>query len=169
MLMYHPAFDASHCLYRMVAILSRVKSNLSWDLLRIIDFYYLFPSELKKISPWPSEMREYKAIIASIPSPFEEITNPSRIFFDLQEFQKTAILELITKGIIDKNKFDSKVVELIPNSIPTGFLRSVEKDSFVSSKIFEALVKGLPKVELQGASGLKKRSKLMEFVYDPKK
>lgn len=168
MLMYHPAFDANHCLYRMVAIMHGVKCSIPWDLLRIIDYYYLFPSELKKISPWPSEMREYKSTAKSIPSPFEEITSPSRIFFDLQEFQKTAILELITKGIISKEKFEAKEVELIPDSIPGGFLERLSEDRFITSEIFDALVTGLPRVEIQGASGLKKRSKLMEFIYDPK-
>ncbi|MDX2353240.1 ABC-three component system middle component 5 [Stutzerimonas xanthomarina] len=50
MLMYHPAFDANHCLYRIVSILRATDDQqISWPLLRMLDFYYLFPGQLKNI------------------------------------------------------------------------------------------------------------------------
>jgi len=68
----------------------------------VLDFYYLFPSQLKNIKPWPSEIQKLKALVTKIPEQFEDLTNPARTFFELEIIQKTATLELIAKGVISK-------------------------------------------------------------------
>lgn len=167
MLMYHPAFDANHCLYRIVSILRATDDQqISWPLLRILDFYYLFPSQLKHIKPWPSEIRKLKAQVMKIPDQFEDLTNPTRIFFELESFQKTAILELIAKGVLSKSSFDKGVIELEPDSLPSAYSALLDADDFLKSDAFEVITKGLPKTTLNGSSGLKSRSGLMEYVYD---
>lgn len=167
MLIYHPAFDANHCLYRIVSILHATNDTpVSWSLLRILDFYYLFPGQLKNIKPWPREIQEFKTHATKIPDQFEDITNPARTFFELQSFQKTAMLELISKGIISKTSFDNDIIELEPNSIATAYIELLETDDFLKSDIFKLITTGLPKVKFSGANGLKSRSGLMEYVYD---
>ena len=156
MLMYHPAFDVNHCLYRILGILSNTKEfEISWSLLRILDFYYLFPSELKKIKPWPREISEYKKIAAEIPEPFEDISNSKRIFHDLEHFQKTAILELIAKGIISKDLFAMGKVRLDDFLSPNQYLSKISGDTFFSTPAFKIITKALPVLELNGSSGLK--------------
>lgn len=167
MLMYHPAFDANHCLYRIVSILRATDDQqISWPLLRILDFYYLFPSQLKNIKPWPSEIRKLKAQVMKIPDQFEDLTNPTRTFFELESFQKTATLELIAKGVLSKSSFDKGIIELEPDSLPSAYTALLDTDDFLKSDAFEVITKGLPKTNLNGSSGLKSRSGLMEYVYD---
>lgn len=166
MLIYHPAFDANHCLYRIVSILSATKKDVSWQLLRILDFYYLFPSQIKNINPWPREIQKYKALTKKIPDEFEDITNPARVFFDLEAFQKTATLELIAKGVLSKDSFDSGIMKLEPNSIPDLYKEVLAKDSFVQGSTFKIITEALPQAAFSGPNGLKRRSGLMEYIYD---
>jgi len=141
---------------------------LTWDLLRIIDFYYLFPSQLKRVQPWPVGLKKYKSSVADIPDQFEDIANPARVFFDLSEFQKTALLELISKGLVSKEAFEKGVIKLDSQKIPAGFTQAMNEDSFVHSSTFKVLIEALPKIDMNGSTGLKKRSGLMEFIYDVK-
>lgn len=167
MLMYHPAFDANHCLYRIVSILyATTDQQISWPLLRLLDFYYLFPSQLKNIKPWPSEIRNLKARVLKIPEQFEDLTNPARTFFELESFQKTATLELIAKGVISKSSFDKGIMELEPDSLPSAYTALLETDNFLKSEAFEVITKGLPRTKFNGSNGLKFRSGLMEYIYD---
>lgn len=167
MLMYHPAFDANHCLYRIVSILHAANdAPISWPLLRMLDFYYLFPSQLKNIKPWPREIQKLKAQAMKIPTQFEDLTNPARTFFELQPFQKTAMLELIAKGVLSKPSFDKGIMKLEPGTLPSAYTALLDTDDFLKSDAFRVITKGLPSAEFNGSSGLKSRSGLMEYVYD---
>jgi len=169
LLIYHPAYDANHCLYRLLAILrSTTEFSLTWDQLRVLDYYYLFPSQVKNIQPWPSNIKEFRPKLKHIPEQFEDINNPARVLYDLQVFQKTAALELIAKGIISKRDFEIGLLKVNSDLLPGGYAKLVEDDLFLKSDSFEIITKALPKVEFNGASGLKKRSGLMEYIYDVK-
>lgn len=169
MLIYHPAQDVNHCVYRICAILISVNSQeLSLDQLRVLDFYYLFPSEIKKIKPWPALLKgQLRKVAFSIDDCFESLDNRSRVFYDLLHFQKNAVLELASKGVVDKEVFESGRVQLISGSLPAKFERLIASDEFIKSDVFRLIVNELPKLEMSGANGLKKRSGLMEYVYDP--
>ncbi|EKE74962.1 ABC-three component system middle component 5 [Gallaecimonas xiamenensis] len=167
MLMYHPAFDANHCLYRVVSILRATSdTKVSWQLLRMLDFYYLFPSQLKNIKPWPRDIGKLKALVMKIPDQFEDLTNPARTFFELETFQKTATLELIAKGVLSKAAFDKGIMELEPDSLPSAYIALLDTDDFLKSDAFEVITKGLPSTKFSGSNGLKFRSGLMEYIYD---
>ena len=169
MLIYHPAYEANHCLYRLLGILQGTTNfPLTWDQLRILDYYYLFPSQLKNIKPWPTNLKEFKIKLKAIPEQFEDINNPARVLHDLQIFQKTAVLELIAKGIVSKLDFENGILKVNTGLLPSRYLELVETDLFLKSDEFEVITKALPKLEFNGASGLKKRSGLMEYIYDIK-
>lgn len=169
MLIYHPAYDANHCLYRLLAILQGTKDfSISWDQLRVFDYYYLFPSQLKNIKPWPVSIKEFKTRLGSISEQFEDINNPARVLYDLQVFQKTAALELIAKGIVSKPEFDNGILKINSDLLPKAYFEFEKNDSFLRGDAFEIITQALPKVEFNGAAGLKKRSGLMEYIYDVK-
>jgi hypothetical protein len=153
----------------LLAILqATTESSITWDQLRVLDYYYLFPSQLKNIKPWPSNIKDFKAKLKSIPDQFEDINNPARVLYDLQVFQKTAALELIAKGMVSKTDFESGILKLNDELLPEGYVELIANDFFLKSDAFEVITKALPKVEFNGGSGLKKRSGLMEYIYDVK-
>ena len=89
-------------------------------------------------------------------------------FEQLQVFQKTAALELIAKGIISKLEFDNGILKINSDLLPVGYFELEKNDSFLRGDAFVIITQALPKVEFNGAAGLKKRSGLMEYIYDVK-
>ncbi|MCY1355558.1 hypothetical protein D9M69_419820 [compost metagenome] len=132
----------------------------------MLDFYYLFPSQLKHIKPWPREVGKFKSQMMKIPDQFEDLTNPARTFFELEPFQKTATLELIAKGLLSKSSFDKGIMKLELDSLPPAYTALLDIDDFLKSDAFEVITKGLPSTKFSGSNGLKFRSGLMEYIYD---
>lgn len=166
MILYHPLKDANHCIYRMLSILVKSPSEISLERLRVIDFFHIFPHLLASISPWPSDIGEYKKYTKKIPPSFESIPDKRRLFYELTEIHKQSILTLVSKGILDKDRAKSGVAMLNKNNIPEKLITTIENDEYNNSKIFEILTKGLTVTPWSGRNGLKDRSGLMEFRYD---
>lgn len=167
MLIYHPAYDVNHCLYRMLRILeSSTHEEFSWELLRLLDFYTLFPHLLKAINPLPTSLRPFKKVIKEIHDSYEALPNAKRILFDLEGIQNAAILNLMAKDMIDIELFHKKTVRRTETPIPKTLKEAVENDALVNEVWFKFVVNELPLVTFFGDNGLKARNGLMEFRYD---
>ena len=166
MILYHPLKDANHCIYRILSILVKSPSEISLERLRVIDFYHIFPHLLASISPWPSDIKEYKKYTKNIPPSFESIPDKRRLFYELSAIHKQSILTLVSKGILDKDNVKSGIAKLNKKNISEKILTTIENDEYNNSKIFEVLTKGLTVTSWTGRNGFKDRSGLMEFIYD---
>lgn len=167
MLIYHPAYDINHCIYRMLLILE--KSNVDsfeWDLFRIVDYYVLFPHLLKRIEPFPASLRAYQKFFKELPETYEVIQNDKRIFFELETIQNTSIQNLMAKDLICPEKFKDRLVTRSDNKIPERILKAISIDNTASQEWFHCVVNELPLVDFYGRKGLKARSQLMEYRYD---
>lgn len=164
MLLYHPVGDANHCIYRLISILEGVKQNKAQlTSLQLADFFYLFPEQLKKIEKWPRSNSRSKQIITSIPSSYEIIENPRRVFYDLREVQKGAIMHLKSKGVI---KVQNRSISLNLENIPQPISEALKIDPFRASEIFKIITTEFIIQNTFGSNGMKKRTGLMEFHYD---
>lgn len=162
MVIYHPAYDVHHCSYRLLHVVSRIKaSQVSRDALRLIDFYYVYPHLLKKVD-LPRAFSKYSRVIKEIADPFEITPNPKSLFFDLNRIQDSALMALEQKSILTVSMAS---VSLRPGSIPHSLLEHFESDLFTQSSLFKVLVTVFPVIKLDGASGFKSRSGLMEYRY----
>lgn len=166
MILYHPAKDINHCIYRLINLLISIESSIELDKLRVLDFYYLFPFLIKEIKPWPSDIKELKSDALKIPNAFEKISNKKRIFFDLSEIQKNAITTLLAKNLIQFVNESTKTISINYEAVPHDFFEISQFDEFLKSHTFSIITKGLTKTLWNGKSGLKYRSGLLEYKYD---
>lgn len=167
MLIYHPAYDVSHCQYRILLISENSQyKEIDWELFKFLDFYLLFPHLLKNISPFPNAIRAFKSVANKIPDAYESIANPRRVMFTLGSIQHTAIMNLIGKNLIDLDGFKKKVIVRSDADIPTKLQDALGADASVDEQWFRLIVNELPSVQFNGRMGLKGRSGLMEFRYD---
>ncbi|MEY0629774.1 ABC-three component system middle component 5, partial [Providencia rettgeri] len=100
MIIYHPLKDANHCSYRIISLLYKNNNKVNEDNIKFMDFYYLFPDQLKHISRWPRSNSKLAKQIQTIKSSYEHIENPRRIFFELNIIRKNTIAHLFSKGIL---------------------------------------------------------------------
>lgn len=164
MLIYHPAYDAYHCLFRMLAILEKA-GRVEVDKLKILDFYILFPSMLSKVK-MPREFFGIKKIASAICNQYHDPINPKVAFKDMRYIQDAAIKCMLASGYIIADELDSGYVKRSEKALPAkialkvkGFLDENEPfSSFITSE--------LATLSLLGSEGLKARTQLMEYRYD---
>ena len=89
MLIYHPAFDAYHCVFRMLALIDSLP-DIEIDMLRLCDFYLVFPSEIERIR-LPAELSHGRKIAKSSSSIYRDPINAKQAFRDMSEIQLAAL------------------------------------------------------------------------------
>lgn len=167
MLIYHPAQDANHCVFRTLLLLEHtIHNDIELELYRLLDFYILFPHLLKNIKPLPKELRAYKRLLEDMPDPFESLLNTKRIMNELESLQTAALHNLLAKSIIDINSFKSKRLKRTNEPIPSELSFALNDSEIAQKEWFRMVVNELPMVDFRGKKGLKKRTGLMEFRYD---
>ena len=167
MLIYHPAQDANHCVFRTLTLLEHtVHEEIALELYRLLDFYILFPHLLKHISPLPNEIRGYKRYLSNIPEPYESIRNAKRIMHELESLQTVSLHNLLAKQFIDITSFKDKRLKRTSTPLPLELNAAVQSSDIAQKEWFRMVVNELPLVNFGGSKGLKKRTELMEFRYD---
>jgi hypothetical protein len=167
MLIYHPIHDINHCIYRFLRFLETSKhSSLSWDQLKLLDFYSVFPHLLKNIAPLPRELGAYKKIISRIPEAFEAMPNEKRVFYEMMPIQNAAIHNLIARDLVDAKSYAKKIIARSKAPLPEGLADKIICDPFIKEEWYLFLVNELTLVNFDGKGGLKSRSNLMEYRYD---
>lgn len=167
MLIYHPVHDINHCIYRILRLLEVSEhSSFSWEQLRLLDFYSIFPHLLRKITPFPRELNAYKKIVNRIPDAYESMPNDRRIFHEMSPIQNTAIHNLIAKSLIDAELYSQQLVARSEVGIPENLAQVLNNDPLTCEEWYLFLVNELPIVDFDGKKGLKSRSSLMEYRYD---
>lgn len=167
MLLYHPAQDANHCVFRTLLLLEHsVHENIDFDLYRLLDFYVLFPHLLKHIKPLPTELRAYKHLLSEIPEPFESMRNTKRIMYEIESIQTVAIHNLLAKRLLDIDSYKLNQLQRTTEPIPSELLAAIQSTELAQKEWFRVIANELPAINFGGKNGLKKRSGLMEFRYD---
>lgn len=171
MITYNPAFDLFHCIYRMANILARLDEDdyLEIDKVRIWDFYLLFPSKIHgiKIYRYETENTAYRRIyINKTVNPYQYQGDDRKLFERLKPYQMTALTNLISYGILEKESFFDQKIHLASKTKLLDLLKHVQElDGMESNAIsfMSLLSKNMP---MSGPKGLKARTNLLESKYD---
>lgn len=165
MLVYNPIFDAYHCVFRMLAILELSKS-MELDRLRILDFALCFPSIVTKFK-LPRGFAEVRVAAKTFENPYRDATGANRLFLSLQPTQGGALGCLAAAGFIVQSELSvgrvTRTAISIPREIEERRLGLMEREP----SFFTVIAGKLMEIPLLGPDGLKDRSGLMEYRYDP--
>ena len=167
MLIYHPAHDINHCIYRLLRLLeSSEHKAFPWEQVRLLDFYSLFPHLLKRIMPFPQELRAYKQILKRIPDAYEVMPNDKRVFHEIMPIQNAAIHNLAARDLIDSESLEKQSISRTQQELPSKLSEIISEDPVRSEEWYQFLVNQLPTVDFSGSKGLKSRTDLLEYRYD---
>ena len=166
MLLYHPLYDAHHCVYRLLMLRRDcVISDLYWDQLKILDFYNLFPHFLSDIR-LPRELISRRPLLRRIKKPYEDLPSSKRLVFELGEIQEQTAKSMVAKGIFDRDALVQGKIVVRENMIDKKLLSLIESNPFRDQEWYKFLTTELSLVPVFGADGLKDRTGLMEYRYD---
>lgn len=167
MLTYHPAFDLSHCIFRILKILKHTSwKEIEVDRLRIWDFYFLFPREIVNRIKFPSELMKQKQFFKENNNPYEELADASKIFVRMKPYYEVALKNLASYGIIDPIELEKRIVKIYLDKIPKeleGYLDDLDVKEKNALKLLSQSLGNLP---LSGENGFKMRTGLIEYKYD---
>ncbi len=166
MIIYHPAYDINHCIFRFACLLSDTDQNwLDWETLQILDFYYVFPHLLAEIR-LPNNLVATKQSLRKIPKPYECLPNPQRLMFGLKTLHNETARALVAKGMFDKGLYLKSIIKLDIKTISEPLAHQIEKNEKRNTQWYQLLVRVFATFPLNGKNGLKSRTQLMEFRYD---
>ena len=102
----------------------------------------------------------------AIPESYENLPNSKRVLFELESIQNSAIQNLMARGLVSVSAFDRQVVSRTSANIPNSLSEILSSDDRINEEWYRLIINELPLSELDGKTGLKARSKLMEYKYD---
>lgn len=168
MLVYHPAFDIYNCVFRILQLLQHMnQKEVEVDRIRIWDFYLTFPNETRNIR-FPNSLNDLKKIFYKYPpNPYEDLIDPKRIIDRMKSYQLSALKCLASYGLIDSVLLTKNIIKRTEKPIPEELNIKVLELTIEKSNVIKLIV-GFWELPLYGKMGLKDRTGLIEFKYDPR-
>lgn len=164
MLVYHPAFDVYHGVFRALLILENTPGkSMPTDTLRIVDLYYVFPYLLADLE-FPKGAGVKGRKLAGTPSRFNTLPSPKTFLEQSKGLHKLTVAALAGRELISGDALKEGLVKRTENPVPDELLKHAAPEDL---DLAEYLGTKIATVPLLGKAGLKARSKLMEFRYDP--
>lgn len=173
MIIYHPAFDLYHCVYRILLILNHFKraDSIEIDRLRIWDYYLLFPDEVNKIKLKREEKdiaELFKTFISKRKNPYEEISDGRKMLEKLKPFQLSAIKFLASHNLISKDYLSENRVKIISREKLGKYFSNYESTSHQERNVLAIMTSHFYQMSMFGKDGLKAKTQLLESRYDAK-
>ena len=167
MLVYHAAVDMNHARFRLIYLLElHLNHRLAFDLLRILDFYFLFPHLLGNVR-LARNMTRQKRQFAERASKHNRVPSPKLLIRQMQGIHETAVRALMADGLVAAEPFELQIVERSAKPVPDGLRKVFESQPEAERSLASFLATELAKIPLNGPDGLKARTGLLEHRYDP--
>ncbi len=166
MLIYNPAFDLHHTVFRLLQLLtSAPPAEYETERVRILDYFLLFPEQVPSLK-FPDEIKRKRWLFIQPYNPYRRIDNPSRLFFELETIQTTALQSLASRGLIDRDRFQAGAVKRTAEALPTVLAEAIKQRAASSPELIDLVARDLIALPLLGPKGLKARSRLLDTRYD---
>lgn len=164
MLVYHPAYDAYHCLFRLLAILEK-QPRMEIDRLRILDFVLCFPGVVTTFK-LPQKSAGLRRRAKLIENAYRTSLSPKATFTTLTASQDGALSCLAAASFVAPNQLLERVVERTSAPLPQELHVRTQEFHAREAFFFQQVLPALFDIELSGPNGLKARSGLIEHRYD---
>lgn len=166
MLIYNPAFDFHHGIFRMLQILSAAPGE-SFEVMkiRLLDFLLLFPEQLDEIRI-PTELRGKRGLLVREESPYRTVENPHRLFIELAPFQHQALYALAARELIDPQRLKDEYVVRTSVPLPAGLAAALTRRNAATNVLVDIVSRDLARLPLFGANGLKARARFLSTRHD---
>ena len=166
MLIYDPTVDPYHCAIRVLAITGGSSSELPLDAVRIADFYLAYPSKITNIRLL-SHQRGIRKTSQSLSTPYRNPLEAKSTFERMRPIFHAATSCLVAAGFLDAEKLKIGVITRGPSALPEDLVVAVTNFLKRHSSVREFVIRELTTIPLLGSNGLKDRTGLMEYRYDP--
>jgi len=167
MLIYNPAFDIQHAIFRMLRLLTEAPERpLELERVRILDFLLLFPEQVEAIR-FPEEIKRQRSLFVRRYNPYRSLENPRRVLLQMEQIQIAALHCLAAYGLIVKEKLEKNIVERTNRALPPALAEAIKMRNQESKVLVDLLSMEFSRLPFFGDNGFKDRSRLLDTRYDP--
>lgn len=167
MLIYHPAFDLHHCIYRMLLLLDSIKEqSIEVEKLRVWDFYFLFPNEVAKNVKFPMELKELRRIFKVVNNPYDNIQDAKRTLEKMKGYQLVALKCIASYGYIETEQLKRNIIVKTEKELPRDLKQAFHMLTEKEQNVIKLLKSPFNDMGLYGSTGFKYRTGLLDFNYD---
>lgn len=168
-LTYNEAFDPYHAAFRLMRLWEgcSLKEKTQFDMIRILDFYLLFPFRLQNMAffsadrGWRRISRAYEDRI-----PYGQLPDDLSIFSRMEPFQRAAVTSLVRAGFLSSEAWASDQIQFTDAKLPPEVVRRCAERNATMQDVVDVLCSIRERYPLLGADGLKRRTGLLEYRYD---
>lgn len=169
-LTYNEAFDPYHAAFRFMRLhlACDVSVKLPFDMMRILDFYLLFPFRLQAMkfftddTSWRKISKSYEE-----QAPYGAMPDDNAIFTRMEPFQRAAATSLVHSGFLFAEAWGMNEVQFTKQSLPANVTARCVELNTTMTNIVDVLCQIKARYPLSGPDGLKRRTNLLEYRYDP--
>lgn len=169
-LTYNEAFDPYHAAFRFFRIHAacNIIESTAFDMLRVLDFYLLFPFRLQNMKLY-SEDTNWRAISKSYMkrAPYGQMPDDNSIFARMEPFQRAAATSLAHSGYISADAWLRNEIVFTKVGPPPDLSDRCNELNGEMADFIPLLCAMRARYPLSGRDGLKDRTGLLEFRYDP--
>lgn len=168
-LTYNEAFDPYHTAFRLLRLDSTCNFGepVHFDLIRILDFYLLFPFRLQSIRLFSADTEWRRISKAYLKlSPYGDLPEDVNLFSRMEHFQRAALTSLANSGVISKTEWERNEVKYLSSRVPEEMHQRFKELNKSMPDVVEILCAIKEKYPLLGRDGLKDRTGLLEYRYD---
>lgn len=167
MLIYHPAFDVNHSRLRIIQLLEGLRDReVPFDLLRILDFYFLFPHLLADVQ-LKQGMTRVKRDLGRLGNKYNQVPAPKVLIRQMEGIHETAVRALQASNLVDVPTQDMAIVKRSDIPLPEELKKVIADQPEQEQALANILSGEVATIPLNGPNGLKARSGLLEYRYDP--
>ena len=169
-LSYNEAFDPYHAVFRFLRLFfgCKLRHAVPYDKFRILDFYLLYPFRLQNLQLFADDTR-WRAVSRSYArlKPYGELPDDNSLFERMGSFQKAAASSMARAGIISNDEWARNRILFVPDRIAGDAEKRCQELNDMMPDIIGILCEINERYDLNGRNGLKARSGLLEYRYDP--
>jgi hypothetical protein len=164
---YHPALDPYHAAFRMLRLIRELElGKTEIDTLRILDFYLVFPALIARMR-LPRQLMKSRRTLEQRANHYHFSGDPRIVFHRMEAGQRAALRRLAATGIIQRTGLEEGMVLRTPKELPHTLMELMETRSARDCDLIDCLKLIAGRIPLKGSNGLKARSGLLEYRYDP--
>lgn len=169
-LTFQPAFDSFHTIFRLLRLREVTqKLSLPIDHIRILDFFLAFPFRISAIRLTPQHRRFAKLSKTYAQyKPYGEQPSDRDIFVRMELVQIVALRSIASEGMLDNTQLgEARIVQWTSKLTPEDLSARIVELNESESDLLEFLRLLATEYSLTGQNGLKGRTGLMDYRYDP--
>jgi hypothetical protein len=164
MLIYHPAYDAYHAVFRTLMIVEELHS-LEIEKVRLLDFYLVFPAEIRHVRLPRGHLAD-KRRAERLVNVYHGPVNGAQAFRDMEPIQLAAIRALAASTLIDPTQYEQGYAVRSKEPVPNDLAKPVHSAKAREQTMTDYVLGKFASIPLRGSDGLKERTRLMEHRYD---